>query len=491
VATVGHRASPDAAQPLGGCIRGAIDEEFRSPEDRVKSHNHAVARFLTDLLGRLKSTTVGDTIASANLRPHLLCWALLAVCLLYMVQLWTPLRLNGDAIELLSIASSAADGHGFLDHGQKTHYPPGYPAMVVCLDRVGEARPWSLVGLNALFLFVGFISANYVARHYFQLSSKWGIATLLFTALSFALIKHFTLTLTDIPFFGISMIAAALMVRAERESGASYYIFSAAALSISIVSVLVRPIAIALFPCLVWSLGAHLGFGEIRLNKRILIGSAALAVVLAGSVSVLLLHTKYVQEALSVLARQGLGRSIRNILLFRVHEIGELSLNAPASKLGVLAPLVWVFGVTGTVALAVYVRHCRMGFVEVYLAAYMFILLLWPYGDTRFWTPVLPLMFAELFSLAQPWTFTGWKKYVTVLYSAVYALMGLVALAYSTWITFSGREFPRRYGDDHLRPTYELFYSDPHVDRSRVYEPALELLQRYSGQPRHYTSAHK
>ena len=408
-----------------------------------------------------------------------------------MVQLWTPLRLNGDAIELLSIASSAADGHGFLDHGQKTHYPPGYPAMVVCLDRVGEARPWSLVGLNALFLFVGFISANYVARHYFQLSSKWGIATLLFTALSFALIKHFTLTLTDIPFFGISMIAAALMVRAERESGASYYIFSAAALSISIVSVLVRPIAIALFPCLVWSLGAHLGFGEIRLNKRILIGSAALAVVLAGSVSVLLLHTKYVQEALSVLARQGLGRSIRNILLFRVHEIGELSLNAPASKLGVLAPLVWVFGVTGTVALAVYVRHCRMGFVEVYLAAYMFILLLWPYGDTRFWTPVLPLMFAELFSLAQPWTFTGWKKYVTVLYSAVYALMGLVALAYSTWITFSGREFPRRYGDDHLRPTYELFYSDPHVDRSRVYEPALELLQRYSGQPRHYTSAHK
>jgi hypothetical protein len=305
------------------------------------------------------------------------------------------------------------------------------------------------------------------------------------------LIKHFTLTLTDIPFFGISMIAAALMVRAERESGASYYIFSAAALSISIVSVLVRPIAIALFPCLVWSLGAHLGFGEIRLNKRILIGSAALAVVLAGSVSVLLLHTKYVQEALSVLARQGLGRSIRNILLFRVHEIGELSLNAPASKLGVLAPLVWVFGVTGTVALAVYVRHCRMGFVEVYLAAYMFILLLWPYGDTRFWTPVLPLMFAELFSLAQPWTFTGWKKYVTVLYSAVYALMGLVALAYSTWITFSGREFPRRYGDDHLRPTYELFYSDPHVDRSRVYEPALELLQRYSGQPRHYTSAHK
>jgi hypothetical protein len=436
--------------------------------------------------GRLKSTTVGDTVASANLRSRLPCWALLVVCLLYVVQLWSPLRLTGDSIELLSMASSAADGHGFLDHGRKTHYPPGYPAMVVCLDRVGVARAWSLVGLNALFLFVGFVSANYAARHYFKLSSDWGTATILFTAISFALIKHFTLPLTDIPSFGISMIAVALLVRAERESGTSYYIFWAAALSISIMSILVRPIAVALFPCLVWSLGAHIGFGDIlRRNKTISIGFVALTAVLACAASVLLLQTKYVQEALSVLARQGLGRGIRSILLARVHEIGELSLNAPASKLGMLAPLVWVFGATGITALVVYVRHCRLGFVEVYLAAYAFIMLLWPYRDTRFWTPVLPLMFAELFSLAQPWTFTGWKKHVSVLYSSVYALMGLAALAYSTWITFSGRDFPHRYGDENLRSTYELFYSDPKVDKSRVNEPALELLQRYSGQPRH------
>ncbi len=425
-------------------------------------------------------------IASAPLKSRLLCCALLAVCLLYLVQLRTPLRLTGDAIELLSMAASAADGHGFLDHGHKTHYPPGYPAMVVCLDRVGAARPWSLVGLNFLFLLVGFVSAKYVARYYFQLSGNWGTATLLLTALSFALIKHFTLTLTDIPFLGLSLIAVALMVKAQNESGTSYYIFWAAAFSVSIVGVLVRPIAIALLPSLVWSLGAHLGFGEIlRLNRKILIGCATLTVVVACAVSVLLLHTKYVQEALSTLAHQGLGRGFRNILLFRVHEIGELFLNAPASKLGLLAPLVWIFGATGTAALVACARRCRIGVVEVYLAAYLFIMLLWPYGDTRFWTPVLPLIFAELFSLAQPWTFTGWKKYVSVMYAAVYALMGLAALAYSTWITFSGREFPRRFGDDHLRATYELFYSDPQADRSRVNQAALELLQRYSGQPRH------
>ncbi len=156
-----------------------------------------------------RSATVNNT--SADRRLRFLYGAFFAVCLLYMVQLRTPLRLTGDGIQLLSIASSAADGHGFLDRGHKTRYPPGYPAMVACLDRMGVARPWSLVGLNALFLFIAFVNTGYVIRHYFQLRSRWGIATLLLTALSFALVKHFTLTLTDIPFFGISMIALALM----------------------------------------------------------------------------------------------------------------------------------------------------------------------------------------------------------------------------------------------------------------------------------------
>ncbi len=96
---------------------------------------------------------------------------------------------------------------------------------------------------------------------------------------------------------------------------------------ISILGALIRPIAIALFPCLVWSLGVRLGVGRILLvNKKILIGFAALAMVLACAASALLLRTEYVQEALSVLARQGLGRGIRSILFFRIHEIGELSL---------------------------------------------------------------------------------------------------------------------------------------------------------------------
>lgn len=429
-----------------------------------------------------EATAAPDPILTKKRGFHVLFWIVLVVCGLYVAQLWTPLRLTGDSIVLLSIASSAADGHGFLDHGEKSHYPRGYPAMVMCLERAGAARPWGLVGLNALFLFVAFTCANAVARQYFDLRSDWAVTTVLFTALSFALVKHFTLPLTDIPFFGVGMVAVVLLVKAEKESGLLYYLFWVMALAMSVVGALLRPIAIALFPSLAWSLGARLGVGKaLRLNNRVILISVGSAAVLCCAVSVLLLHTKYVQEAVAVFASQGFEHGARNILLYRVHEFGELALNAPASKLGKLSQLVWLMGAITIVALVMWFRRCRLGIVEIYVAAYTGIMCLWPYGDTRFWIPVLPLIFAELFSILRPWTFTGWKKRASVLYAAAYMLAGFAALAYSTRITFSGPDFPYRYGDNHLRATYELFYSDPRADRSKVDKPALEILRRYSG----------
>jgi hypothetical protein len=423
--------------------------------------------------------------SALNQHSRVLLWALLAVGLLYLLQMCSPLRLNGDSVELLSIASSAADGHGFLYQGEKTRYPPGYPAMVACLDRAGLARPWSLVGLNAVFLLLALACSNYVALHHFNLNRNWRLAALLFTALSFALIKHFPLTLTDIPFFGTSMAAVALSVKAEKELGARYYAWWAATLFTSLISVLIRPTAIALFPCLVWSLSVKLGLGRFLLrNRKFMIASAGLTVILACVAAVVLLHTIYVRGALLVFAHQGLGRGIRDTVRFRLEEIGQLVLNAPVSKLGRASALIWPAAVVGIATLLTIARRCKLDAVEVYMASYLFIVLIWPYGDARFWIPVLPLLYAKLFSVAQPWNFTGWKKYIGVAYSTCYTLLGLAAFAYSTWITLSGPDFPSRYGDGNLRPTYQLFYNHAQVNNSQVDLPALEVLERYAGPPR-------
>jgi len=409
-------------------------------------------------------------------RSALLFCALLTVSLLYVAQLWTPLRLNGDSVVLLSIASSAADGHGYLDHGTKTHYPPGYPAMVVGLERIGAAHSWGLVGLNAFFMVLGFASAYRVARCYFRLSRNWAAFALLFASLSFALIKHFTLPLTDIPFLGFSLLAVALIVTAEQQPQ-RYYAFWLAALLVALASIVIRPVGIALLPCLAWSLGVRFGLLRVALSRKALLIVSCLVIGIVASI--FLLHTKYVQEALAGVAQQGVGHVFSRLISFRVREAGELALNAPASKLGRLAPLVWVIGLTAILWLAFTLRRARIGSVEIYLAAYACIFLLWPYGDTRFWNPVLPLLSAELLASLAPWTFTGWKKLAGLAYSSAYLLMGLLAMAYSTWITFSGAGFARRYGDDHLRPTYAYFYSASR-DQATVNQPALELLKRYS-----------
>jgi hypothetical protein len=46
----------------------------------------------------------------------------------FVLQIFSPLRLNNDAITLLSMAESAAYGRGFLSDGQTTFLPSGYPA---------------------------------------------------------------------------------------------------------------------------------------------------------------------------------------------------------------------------------------------------------------------------------------------------------------------------------------------------------------------------
>jgi hypothetical protein len=407
---------------------------------------------------------------------------LFAICALYAIQLWTPLRLTGDSIELLSVASSASEGHGFLNHGEKTHYFPGYPLMVVGLERAGAAHSWGFVGLNALFMILAFANSYYIAREYFQLSNSWAVCALLFTSSSFVLIKHFALPLTDIPFFGLSITSVALSVRAEKSAGTKFCIYWAASLITSFLAISVRPIGIALLPCLALLVITRLGVGRVLRSRSGLLIAASSAALLSCATAIALIHTKYVHEALARVTHQGVAHSVSSIFLFRAREFGEIFLNAPASKLGPLANIV---GLCGTAA-AVFLLTCfrshppKIGALEVYLLVYACITLVWPYEDTRFWIPVLPLIYAELLSAIRHADFSIWQRTALVTYSAAYVIMGVLAIAYSTRITFSGADFPNQYGDYHLRSTYQLFYSDRSTDMSNINANALEILKRYS-----------
>ena len=77
---------------------------------------------------------------AANRNSFRLAQGVLAlVAISFLVQIVSPLRLNADSIVLLSMTDSAVHGGGFTLDGQKTVMPPGYPALLAVLVRVGLA----------------------------------------------------------------------------------------------------------------------------------------------------------------------------------------------------------------------------------------------------------------------------------------------------------------------------------------------------------------
>src|SRR5262245_45619549 len=92
-----------------------------------------------------------------KLRALLVLLTILAIG--FLLQTFTPLRINTDAVTLMSMAESAAHGRGFLDDGERSVFPPGYPAILAVLLKLGLAHSWIIVSLNMVFLSLGLFAA--------------------------------------------------------------------------------------------------------------------------------------------------------------------------------------------------------------------------------------------------------------------------------------------------------------------------------------------
>ncbi len=176
---------------------------------------------------------------------------LLAIC--YLLQVFSPLRLNSDAAVLLSMGDSAAHGSGFLDSGQKTVFPPGYPALLAALIEIGLAHPWVIISLNAVFLSAGLLATySLLIREFFEDKSVVLIICSLFL-LSFIVVKHFPIPLTEVPFFGYSMCCLAIVSKARKMDGNLRFVtLVVAAWLLAVAAITTRRVGVALVPPLVF-----------------------------------------------------------------------------------------------------------------------------------------------------------------------------------------------------------------------------------------------
>ena len=434
-------------------------------------------RNVTRILRRLPM--MGDSVRLQLSQALLL---LLAIC--FALQTFSPLRLNTDSTVLLSMGESAAHGDGFLDSGHRTIFPPGYPALLAILLKLGIAHPWVIVGLNLAFLSVGLYAVYSLLVHDFFADRVVVLIICSFFLLSYVVVKHFTIALTDIPFFCFSMCCLSVMSQTvDLHSNYRFAKLAAAAWLLAAVAITVRTIGVALFLPLVFM---FLSRPQSKLLLKNLSHRTKLIIVVvtifagAGGTYVFT-NTPYWRILIGIAEKSNISTLILQILSFRLTELGELFGNLPLTKMpaklhaavpwmGLLLVLLTLSGLA--------IKRRKISATEVFLLCYTGILFAWPYNDTRFWLPIIPLLTAYSVLAVKSLRF---PRAVVVIYCIVFAVLGFSAIVYSSRISLAGSKFPDEYGDGYLRPTYcaALKACQDGFDPNKVNAKALRLLQEY------------
>ncbi len=389
--------------------------------------------------------------------------ALACASLLYAAQVLTPLRLTTDGIYYLSFADQAARGDGVLAfYRQHFLLPKGYPLFLFILMKAGGFSSMTLVISNLLFFSAGLLLTF---RTLLTLGfERTHSATLcLLMVLSFTCVKNVTLPMSDFLFFVLSAGAWWLM----NHSGQMRWF----AIAPAICAVEVRLAGLALFVPL-----AFLAWSSLANRRKLLI--PIFIVLLLGLTIGIWAGGRYFVDYLRFVRSLGVFSIVKQSAVLHSRDFAELISNFPWARL----PR-WVrpeFLVFGAAALCLYLRgmfvllrHSPLTFF--YLLGYSIIILPWPFTDPRFWLPIMPFVFL---AIHQSLSAAPWRALRTSVaaYIVLFGALGLVALGYSTWLTFSGPRFAYRYGDGKLRATYLAGCSRGGEDINR---DASVLLRRY------------
>lgn len=427
---------------------------------------------------------MGRTITPYRTRL-LTALCLVIVSIAYLVQIATPLRLINDGVDYLLQASSALDGNGFRVHGVQSMRPAGYPALIFVLVKLGVGKSWGIVALNCLLLGLGCWASYFVMSDSFGFSPEVSQIISLLTLLSFVMVRNVTYPLSDVCFFGISLACLLVLVRAEADPWPRRMWRLILVVPLILLCIKVRTIGIALIPALIWAaIGGVAGARDIYpvLRRHRFVILAILVVVLVVGTR-LLLDSAYMQFNMPTFHRRGLVGTITSNTAYHTTEWGEMTLNAPVSKLP--AVLLLPLRIVGALAIFVFVigiwqQRRSPNAVLLYVIGFACIVFAYPWSDSRLWLPVLPFLAGYVLMGLERMVSNSILRPLLVVYCLCFCLLGSVALGFSTRITFSGARFPDIYGDGNFRDTYKFVLRGESPTNGHSIDPdALYLLRRY------------
>ena len=378
---------------------------------------------------------------------------------------YSPLRLAGDSPVYLCDATDLSAGRGFHD----THLPPGYPHALAVLDFIGLGSMRGIVVLNLVCMGAGLFCIATVLRREFGFSRGEVNVICLLSCLSWMWVQLITFPLTELLFFALSSMVLAMLSLAKERPVFQAALYFSIAVILAAAAFYVRTIGAALFVALAISVL------EARAVQRLVGYRTVIVLFMVGVGLTALLGYQYRERIASPWYARALSylttnrnplNALEEITWWRVGEIGELTQNisstayaptTPTLPLDSISPHVLSVLILRSVRLAtggmtvvllvagLWSRRRHFGPVEAYFLAFVGILMIWPFDDTRFFAPVLPLLLAYcwrgLCSLKiEPLALRRFG----VWYTAVYCLFGLVALGDSLRVTYFDRLQPWR-----------------------------------------------
>jgi hypothetical protein len=422
------------------------------------------------------------------------CLSLLAVG--YLLQVFSPLRINTDSYRLLSMAVSAYHGEGYFVDGHADHFPLAYPFLVKVLLQTRLASSMALVILNLLCLLVGLW-----VLHAWSKTQNGSVRTMLplaFVLSSWVMVKHVTLPLTDLLYFGVSLLSLFFVWLFWRQDGhRKWWSFSTATL-LGYFALQCRSVGLTIFPVLAVTALLHRDIAPFA--ARILAKRRYAPVIVCAFVALFFLVVLVVRETgwyesqfmrrgsyfrslLTSVQRESIVAFFLQNIRYRVLEFGEVFSNVPSSKAAQLLPIQYLVGLMAWCVVLngawLLFRTRRLLFLPLYFLSYVAVMLMWPSYDARFWLPLLPVLAVMLLTGADGLV-SRWPavRFASQSYLVGFLVLGIVAILFSTRISLSGKEFSDLYGDGTARMTYRFaFRNGKDVDMSQVSEGQVRLLR--------------
>lgn len=377
-------------------------------------------------------------------RANVFPLALAAVAVIYLIQSLSPLRLDNDSVVYLRIGRALADGVTPPPMG----LPKGYPAIVAILDRAHLANSITFVVVNCLFIFLGLASLWHIIGPKHDRARKWVV---ILATLSYPIIRALEMPLPEPAYFGISLAAVATMCEAHAAHGGRRTRLLLGALALTAISITLRLVGLALMPAFLWTLFSRAGFRHVASRMESAERWLAILCVLVLPVGIAVM----LDESFHKYSREGtllyLGTNGAHHLLTHARAVvgtfGVLVLNLPGGKVHLNRLVFLETGVFALVCILLAVRVRKpLTPVGWYLATFVTMLVLWPYDAVRLWVPIIPLMMAAVSTSTLRFSPSRGSRIIFGAYLAFFCATGIVALTYTTRITFSGQNFAKVYG---------------------------------------------